>query len=154
MRFAPCLWIGSLLCSLPTYASAPRAFSSFLCGSLWCILPLRKFTFHPDGSMACVGARAIAVSGVQFRTGYEYRTCQPYGRRIWIAVGVPERARKRCGSARILAGFGTTARLFPEDLVSHALHSNCTPLRGARGVPLFFQVSRYSPNQHLRSLNV
>ena len=33
------------------------------------------------------------------------------------------------------------------------LHSNCTPLRGARGVPLFFQVSRYSPNQHLRSLN-
>ena len=32
--------------------------------------------------MACVGARAIAVSGVQFRTGYEYRTCQPHGRRI------------------------------------------------------------------------
>ena len=48
---------------------------------------------------------------------------------------------------------GTAARLIPEVLVSHALHSNCTPFRGARGVPLFFQVSRYSPNQHLGSLN-
>jgi len=32
----------------------------------------------------------------------------------------------------------------------------CTPialcLEGARGIPLFFQVSRYSPNQHLRPL--
>ena len=66
----------------------------------------------------------------------------------------PEGLESDASSARILAGFGTTARLFPEVLVSHALHSNCTPLRGARGVPLFFQVSRYSPNQHLRSLNV
>ena len=32
--------------------------------------------------MACVGARAIAVSGVQFRTGYEHRNWQPDGRRI------------------------------------------------------------------------
>jgi hypothetical protein len=61
---------------------------------------------------------------------------------------------KATGFGKNMAGFGITARLFPEVLVSHALHSNCTPLRGARGVPLFFQVSRYSPNQHLRSLNV
>ena len=70
------------------------AFSSFLCGSWWCILPLRKFTFHPYGSMARVGARAIAVSGVQFRTGYEYRTCQPHGRRICGAMRSPERVSK------------------------------------------------------------
>src|SRR5207245_11396305 len=138
MRLAPRHWIVSLLCSQPTDACAPGAFSSFLWGSWRCIL-LRKFTFHPYGSMACVGARAIAVSGVQFRTVYEDQICEPHARRY---------------SAGILAGFGTTERLFSEVRVSHALHSNCTPLRGARGVPLFFQVSRYSPNQHLRSLDV
>ena len=154
MRFAPCLWIDSLLCSQPTYASAPRAFSSFLCGSWWCILPLRKFTFHPFGSMACVATRAIAVSGVQFRTGHEYQTCQPHAGRFaepWACgIGLESDADAR----EYWLDSATTPGLISEVRVSHGLHSNCTPLRGARGVPLFFQVSRYSPNQHLRSLNV
>ena len=58
------------------------------------------------------------------------------------------------GFGKNMARFGITAKLIQQVLVSHALHSNCTPLRGVRGIPLFFQVSRYSPNQHLRSLSV
>ena len=47
------------------------AFSSFLCGSWWCILPLREFTFHPYGSMARVPTRAIVYLGRGLR-----RTCR------------------------------------------------------------------------------
>src|SRR3954453_6375346 len=110
MRLTAGYGIDSLLCSPPTDTSAPRAFSSFLCESWWCILPLRKFTFHPYGSMACVGAWAIAVSGVQFRTGYEYRIWQPHARRI-CEVWERHRYRMWCGLAVIIAGFGSTVRL-------------------------------------------
>jgi hypothetical protein len=34
---------------------------SAACGSMWCILPLKEFTFHPFGSMARAGTRAIIV---------------------------------------------------------------------------------------------
>ena len=55
------------------------------------LLPLRKFTFHPYGSMACVGARAIAVSGVQFRTGYEHQAREPHGRNVFGAMRLARR---------------------------------------------------------------
>ena len=93
MRLAPRHRIVSLLCSQSINAFAPSAFSSFLCGSWWCILPLRKFTVHPFGSMACVGARAIAVCGMQFRTVCEYRALQFYVGRICGAMGTPVRCQ-------------------------------------------------------------
>jgi hypothetical protein len=60
-------------CSGPANRRLRIALSSFVCGSWWCILPLRKFTFHPYGSMARASTRAIAICGhgVQHKTRYE-----------------------------------------------------------------------------------
>src|SRR5262249_42450420 len=49
----------------------PSGFSSFLCERWWCILLLEVFNFHPIGSMARGGTRAIVVygHGVQYGAG-------------------------------------------------------------------------------------
>jgi hypothetical protein len=59
----------SILCFVRSLQmrARPERFRVFFAGPGG-VLPLRKFTFHPFGSMACVGARAIAVSGVQFNS--------------------------------------------------------------------------------------
>src|SRR5947209_20343546 len=51
------------MCSGPTNGALLNVFSSFLCDRWWCILLLEVFNFHPIGSMARGGTRAIGVYG-------------------------------------------------------------------------------------------